>query len=257
MRPIFASWLLVWLAACTTPFHPPVFVTGSTEFAGIVGLMGANTPVDVVLVHGMCTHDDGDADRAMEEIVGAIDRNVRPPATSMQAQAQTAATRIRIYEREIAAAGSVVRFHALMWSGMTTPLKSQLAYDKTGEPTDCSAVPSAECKPRRAKYNGQFKDGLLDDCLADAIIYQGASHAAIKAEMVAAITRLANLIGEGDGPLVLVSASLGSKMTFDALADMLDAAEGSEAKAAARRLSKRLALLYMEANQLPILGLAD
>ena len=56
---------------------------------------------------------------------------------------------------------------------MTAGLKKQLTYDYTAAPTNCAA--SCVCSLGRAKYKGQFKDGLLNDCLADALIYQGDS----------------------------------------------------------------------------------
>lgn len=248
--------LAALLTACASPYRPPVFVQGSAEFPGIGGLMSKG-PVDVLLVHGMCTHEDKDAFAAMDEIHDAIERHVRalPPVRPLAAA--KAVPEVRILRRNDKMAAGTVRFHALMWSDLTTPLKQQLAYDRTGDANDCSAVPAAQCKPIRARINAHFKDGLLNDCLADAMIYQDGNRRTMRDAIVAALTRTMQSLGDRDDPLVLVSASLGSKMTYDALLAMLDAPDGSPTRAAADRLNRRLALVYMQANQLPILGLAD
>ena len=224
--------LLRWLAAlcagfaisgCSTPYQTPVFVYGGAEFQGIAGFIeksGAK-PVDVVMVHGMCTNDTATANTAIDRLLAALNANI-PPAPPAEVTALAETNDIQVVSRRAIVGGVPVQFSALVWSPLTTPLKRQLAYDVTGDPTDCSTA--GECKPKRAKLNGQFKDGLLDDCLADVMIYQGISRKAIRDKMVKAITQVveqsdvqARSDGTEPGALVLVAASLGSKMSFDAL----------------------------------------
>lgn len=251
------------LSGCSTPYRTPVLVHGGAEFQGIAGVIeksGAR-PVDVVMVHGMCTYDSAKANAAIDRLLAALNENLPPsPPAAITALAET--NDIQIVSRQATVGGVPVRFSALVWSPLTTPLKRQLAYDMTGEPTDCSAA--GDCKPKRAKLNGQFKDGLLDDCLADVMIYQGISRKAIRDKMAEAITEVveqsdaqARADGTEPGALVLVAASLGSKMSFDALAEMLDRSPSGRQKAAGETAVRRLGLIFMEANQLPILGLAD
>jgi hypothetical protein len=163
-----------------------------------------------------------------------------------------------VVKRSETLAGGVFNFSALIWSPVVASLKKQLDYDLTGQPTNC-AVPG-ECKPRRALINGKLKDGLLDDCLADALAYQGRSHKAMRDRMVEAITDVessASLPGAGPRPLVLIADSLGSKLTFDALAEMLISPRTERSAAAGESAATRLVQVFMNANQLPILGLAD
>ena len=264
--------LLRWIAAlcagcalsgCSTPYRTPVFVYGGAEFQGIAGVIekSGTKSVDVVIVHGMCTNDSASANTAIDSLLAALDATIpRAPPAEVTALAET--NDIQVVSRRATVGGVPVRFSALVWSPLTTPLKRQLAYDMTGEPTDCSVA--GECKPKRAKLNGQFKDGLLDDCLADVLIYQGISRRAIRDKMVGAITQVveqsdvqARADGTEPGALVLVAASLGSKMSFDALAEMVDRSSPARHKAAGETAVRRLGLIFMEANQLPILGLAD
>ena len=48
---------LLLLGACSTPYHPPVVVRDSMRFPGVAAIAAASgaRPVDLILVHGMCT----------------------------------------------------------------------------------------------------------------------------------------------------------------------------------------------------------
>nr|WP_315186479.1 hypothetical protein [uncultured Albidiferax sp.] len=248
----FAS---VYMVGCSTkPYDPPVIVKGAPEFQGLAHLLDPARPLDVVLVHGMCTHKDDWAYRAMDGLLYAVDVNLKPAAPQLTVAGAGPGPMIQVIQREDIIAGSKIRFTAIIWSPLTRPLKEQLKFDKTDEPLDCAQ--NLECKPVRAKYNGQFKDGLLNDCLADAMIYEGVSRPVMRGAMVAALSKV--LDGSPAGvPLVLVSDSLGSKMVFDALSDMLSDADSSATKASGVTAAARLAQVFMNANQMPLLGLAD
>lgn len=255
---------LLALTGCATPFSPPVFVAGGANFPGLVDLIQKSDgkPVDVVLVHGMCTHDEAWAEGAIDGIVKAVDANLAPSRSPAARAAAAPRPEIRVVTRQVELAGGTVRFSALIWSPLTAGLKQQLTYDNTGEPSDCSTAD--ECKPKRALVNGVLKDVLLNDCLADAMIYQGVSRTTIRDAMVKTLTKL---ISDGEamtkaqriapGHIMLVSASLGSKVAFDALAHMVEGPVSADTKVAGESAVSRLALVMMGANQLPILGLAD
>ena len=246
--------LMVLLSGCTTPYSPPVVVKGSPGFQGIVDQLAPSAPLDVVLVHGMCTHDESWAYEAMDEILKAIDTNIKPSKEEALTTLSTAMPKIQVIQREADTAGGKLRFTALVWSKLTEPLKQQLLFDMTGTPSDCRSAD--DCKPTRARLNGEFKDKLLNDCLADALAYEGVSRPVIRRAMVSV---LAQVLADGNTsrPLVLVSDSLGSKIVFDALSDMMDSASLASTQAVGRNTALRMGLVFMNANQLPILGLAD
>lgn len=261
-RKIAVLFIVAVLAGCATPFRPPVIVAGSAPFPGIAGLVEPlrREQLDVLMVHGMCSHTRGDASQAIDKLVAALDKNSLSEV-ARDASLQREVDGIQIETRSIEIGLASIRFTALVWSGLTAALKAQLAYDSTASPRDCAKP--GECKPSRAYFNGVLKDGLLNDCLADALAYQGESRHFIRRKMVAAITQAvgdseasARAASRAPGSFVLVSDSLGSKIAFDALEAMLG--DGSAAtKAAGDSAFDRLALVFMRANQLPILGLAD
>jgi hypothetical protein len=251
--PKFLLTLLIpgLLAACSTPYRPPIVVRDSTPFPGIANLVqtGSGRPLDVILVHGMCTHGAAWASHGIDRIAGVVSANVPEPAA-------LAAEGIQVVERTQQIGGTPVRFHALIWSPLTAPLKRQLDYDNTGTPSDCSAAGNGECKPKRASLNGYVKDQLLNDCLSDAVIYEGDSHDAIRDAMVESISRIIERNPNGDRTLAVVAESLGSKILFDALSSMLESQQ-PRTRELGQQAARRLGLLYMAGNQLPILGLAE
>jgi hypothetical protein len=245
---------LVLLAACSTPYNSPVVVKDSAPFPGIAGAVNQGShQVDVVLVHGMCTHDASWAQSTMDNLTRTIRSNTEPPSP-----APVGLTRqIQVIERSDKAGGGTVNFHSIVWSPMSAALKQQLAYDNTGSPTDCSK--DVDCKPKRAHYNGLLKDDLLNDCLSDAMIYQGVSHAVIKQSMINAVADVLEKAGQRDDgtPLIVVAESLGSKLLFDALSDMLQPEAPARMHELGQVAARRMAIVFMVGNQLPILGLAE
>jgi hypothetical protein len=247
------------LAACSTPYNRPVLVQDSATFPGIAAVIAQNDArtVDVILVHGMCTHTASWADSAIDSLSAWIDANYKGKA----GEAPPAATKsgIDVVQRTEQIAGGTVRYHGLIWSPLTAGLKQQLAYDNTGTPSDC--VAGAECKPVRAHFNGLLKDKLLNDCLSDAMIYEGRSHAALKQAMIDTVSRVLEdseaRAGHQPGPLVVIAESLGSKMLFDALSAMLQPDAPPRLRELGQRTSRRLALVFMAGNQIPILALAE
>jgi len=252
MKTIFSLLLLLLLAGCSTPYRPAVLVRDSTPFPGIAGIVAASgaRPVDLILVHGMCTQGPDWAERSIARVAGAIAAHA--PTASAAPAADGGG--IQLVERTQQVDGGTLRYHALLWSPLTAPLKRQLDYDHSAEPTDCAA--DQVCKPVRARLNGTVKDRLLDDCLADAVIYQGASHDAIRDAMVDAVARIVAANPGADGPLVVVAESLGSKMLFDALSSMLESNQ-PRTRALGQLAARRLGLIYMAGNQLPLLGLGE
>jgi hypothetical protein len=237
------------LAACSTAYRPPLVVHGSAPIPGIAAAVKAagEHPVDVLLVHGMCTHDDAWAAQKIDALTGVVGDHA-------PALAGSGAGPIHVIDSTRRLAGGTVRFHALVWSPLTAKLKHQLDYDHTSTSTDCTA--DGECRPRRARFNGSVKDKLLDDCLSDPMVYQGVGHTAMRDAMVDTIARVIENNPNDAGTLVVVAESLGSKMLFDALSAMLESDE-PRTQDLGQQASRRLALLYMAGNQLPMLGMAE
>ena len=252
--------LLLCISACSMPYRPAQFMEAGASFPGLAHFV-EQTPshqVDVLLVHGMCTHDAGWATETVRQLGSALAANLPPPA----ARAKAAPGQIEIIPAVMPAGDGAIRFQSLIWSPLTTPLKQQLCYDRTDKSAICEGSPPYT--PQRASINARVKDKLMDDCLPDALIYQGEARGQVQQRMREAVLR-ATAGAAPDAPLVVISESLGSKILFDTLSNMLDEAgatpdatpEARRAADAAQQTLDRMAYLVMAANQIPILGLAD
>ncbi|MRW94841.1 hypothetical protein GJ699_33280 [Duganella sp. FT80W] len=286
------------LPACSTPYQPPLLPQPPAVFPGLIDLAAQAAPheADVLLVHGICTHDTSWAATVVPQLTRALNDATTPRApmrtpqdaglvaNAMPASAAAAgrpghmapgtelantataagsapraagaltAPAVDIVPTTVTTPAGQLRFDALIWSPLTSALKRQLCYDQSGKSTQCNdALPYPYT---RAKLNARFKDGLIDDCLPDALIYQGVARDSMQRQMRTAI--LQALSGaRAEVPLVVISHSMGSKLLFDTLLRMTEEPAGSAAAMAAQQAVDRMRFLVMAANQIPLLSLAD
>ena len=156
-----APGCLVLLAACSTPYSPPQILDADTRFPGLVDLpaqaevraaadagrpasadadffattasgprFGAQAQTralaetgsrttDVLLVHGICTHDARWAQQVVAQRTQAIDSTTMSTARA----AVPDAGGIEIVPTTVETPAGRLRFNALIWSPLTTPLK--------------------------------------------------------------------------------------------------------------------------------------
>lgn len=266
-------WLL--LSGCTTPYQTPLIAgtEGNQNFRGLADSLHADRPLDVLLIHGMCTHDEVWANEAAARIYSAIGED---PSKVELVSTKVIGTSVELHQQTLSTSRGSLRVNAIVWSPLTTPLKKQLCYDQSNRAAYCG--PSEAPKPypyRRAKLNQVLKDSILNDCLSDAMAYQGRSKTAISSQIQISIvqalgtsggmsspattplmTKQLELANAQGVPLVLISESLGSKIIFDALF-ALTQSSNSSVKRTGEQIFDRVSQIFMLANQLPILALAD
>nr|WP_315258127.1 hypothetical protein [uncultured Duganella sp.] len=235
------------LLACSTPYRPPV--VPPAVFPGLIDLAAqANgRAAEVLLVHGLCTHDASWAAEVVPQLTRALDAATVPASRS-------AGAAVEIVPTSVATPAGQLRFNTLIWSPLTNQLKRQLCDDQSDKSALCSGAPPYP--HRRARLNARFKDGLIDDCLPDALIYQGVARDAIQLRMRAAILQVL-ASAQAEAPLVVIAHSMGSKILFDTLLRMTEEPAASPAAALAQQALERMRLLVMAANQIPLLSLAD
>ncbi|MRW87307.1 hypothetical protein GJ698_24865 [Pseudoduganella sp. FT26W] len=242
--------VLVLLTACTTPYRPPQLTDANTTFPGLIDLAAQadGNAADVLLVHGICTHDASWVDEVVPQLTGAL-----RDATTQSSRA-AAGTAVQIVPSTVNTPAGQLRFDALIWSPRTNDLKRQLCYDQSGKSSLCSGAPPYP--HTRARLNARFKDGLIDDCLPDALIYQGVARDTIQRRMREAVLQV--MAGaQAQTPLVVIAHSMGSKILFDTLLRMTEEPAGSQAARMAQQAVDRMRFLVMAANQIPLLSLAD
>ncbi|BCN39836.1 hypothetical protein ALDI51_31550 [Alicycliphilus denitrificans] len=266
---LLALVVLAGLAACSMPYKTPEFASNTTsvDFDGIASRLNGDRPLDLIMVHGMCTHDGKWAEEAVQGIYASLGED---PAKVSLREHPVEGTSVLLYQQTLQTKHGALRANAIVWSPLTTPLKGQLCYDQTDKSPTCPPEEAKKTYPyKRATLNRILKDTILNDCLSDAVIYQGKARDEINAQMQRALLQAVATSG-GDArasgtaetvaavpqqlPLIVITESLGSKVTFDALLK-LSQTKGMEA--AGTNTWNRITQIFMGANQLPILALGD
>jgi hypothetical protein len=267
-RTLLLAACLCFLSACSTPYKTPAFDArpGTPRaFPGAADLLRKEGTLDVLLVHGMCTHDAEWASGAARDLYANMGGD--PVHVQLHA-APVGKTGIILFQQTLPLPAGSLRLNALLWSPLTTSLKGDLCYDQTSKSALCPAVEATKAFPYdRARFNQMTKDNLINDCLADAMIYQGKPRIEINERIQAALLQAVNTTGgrpataDASGPqnripVMVITDSVGSKITFDAIYK-LATGPGKDGKTAGIALFNRTALVFMRANQMPILALAD
>ena len=257
------------LAACTQPYSSPIIVREpgqqpTAAFSGLKDLMvkgaAADAPAQVLWTHGMCSHDERwarDRISRIEAVLG-VPAILRPPYVTDDQPYYINAT----YHTP----SGELTITFLVWSPMTRPYKSSLAFDAPGANGDI-AFPYT-----RATLNSELKASLMNDCLSDAVVYAGKNGDSIRGAMQQAVCNFlggvirtergvsaCDLSGATlDWPTAIVTESLGSKFIFDAVRAVWD--QGQRAAIRQAGLERRLAAIstvYLVSNQIPLLDLAN
>jgi hypothetical protein len=212
----------------------------------------------------MCTHEPKWVEEANQDLAQALQATVSEKRKPVPIGRHGG----MLYEWHLTADGARVRTFALLWSPIVADAKKSLCYDETERTTACEASP-AVLPDKRARINGMLKNQIMDECLSDAVFYAGETGRASIAEaieaglltalsgggLVPAVTEgVPRALGEQTAPLFLVTASLGSKMTFDALIRMAN--KDCETYLRIAAAVSRTRQVFMQANQLPMLALA-
>ena len=245
------------LSACSTPYSPPQFTDTQTRFPGLLDIaaQAGGKNADVLLVHGICTHDASWATQIEAQLLQSSNAAASVQQHSVAVQAKGDG-QVRIITSDVNLPSGHLRFDALIWSPLTQPLKRQLCYDQTNKSADCEGA--TPYTPVRARFNAKLKDGLIDDCLPDALIYQGVARDEIQRRMRDAILQALSRSDEtANTPLIVISHSMGSKILFDTLLRMTQEESGTRAATLAQSVVNRMRFLVMAANQIPLLSLAD
>ena len=250
--------------AYETPYSTPVVERPTDEdagaFEGLLTLAESLPPsssIKVLWTHGMCTHPASWVDDRLKRLVASIGGTSQ--TVSLRPVRGHGAT---LRTERIKLQSSTIDVMFLTWSPLTASYKAALAYDHS---TDFGgAFPYT-----RASLNRELKRGLINDCMTDVVVYGGANGANVR---LAAEESVCEILGgrvdgaicsipDGASPtaLAFVTESLGSKLVFDAILSIWNAAEKSEDKTAVPRLAASLAsirMMFMVANQLPLLDVA-
>lgn len=287
MRLLASLASLLLLNACYFQYPHPVLKDGGS-FSGILqsshtGAGNESTgPIKVVWIHGMCHHGD-------DWVVGTV--NALHKAVGFQSMAAVHAQprRLRWNNKVVevwSVSGSIgtqpLSLQFVVWSNVTLQAKANLCYDVTaGDAGDehaksvCQLAGAApENKDKRAAINEMLKSRIMDTCFVDALLYADGHNKGVIRDSVA-MGICAALLNENENvescesdpynwqvqaqPTLLVTASLGSRIAYDAMLEHQARGKSETALKSLlfqRRVDNGTATyqgqLFMLANQLPL-----
>ncbi len=262
--PLAAIAFAVWVGGCFRPYARSEFDPKGSEFAGITAhwAEAPSSRVRVLFVHGMCSHDEerwvthGWDDTVVSYFgIAPSDVTVLPELPSGRAH---------IVQREYHIGAGVLAARFLIWSALTAGEKAAIQFDDP-------PPPPGEFGWKRATLNGELKKNLLNDCFSDAVIYAGARGHSLSLEIRDAVCLAFDGTPSVQGcdfppapmsepaPLIILTESLGSRMVFDALMELAAqaSARGEAALEAFDRAVAPVSEVFMLANQIPLLALAE
>jgi hypothetical protein len=262
-------FLALTVAACAQPYETPKIEANPgapASFDGVEALVSTTAPGRVLWVHGICPTDWRWAmDRAqlLATALGNADITYAPPV-SWPKPDKEGTVQAKLTLREGRGSLDTTFF---IWSNLTDKYRWQTQFDHDGTVGDT-----------RASLNASIKAGLIDQCFMDAIVYSGKNGDRIRAAMLEttcqtlggtldALNRCDFSSASEPRKVAFVTESIGSKILFDAVRELWRVAPtGSETAAKERpgvarsALARRLAhvqMIYMAANQIPLLDQAN
>jgi hypothetical protein len=277
-------------------FDPDVAFGGIIESAPDQSNAATKDP-RVVWVHGMCHHAPNWQKERIESLEKRSGLTAEPiDAIDVPARLGDPGPLVTVHRYRLRGKGDqagvqpVINF--VSWSALTRDAKRQLCYDsgdRTGNETFDAEV-RAVCEGERdwpspherGSFNQLLKSVIMNACLSDALIYVGETKARIRERVAIAVcAALSGLPARhsaartlppatcydgnpadwvpSDTPIVFVTESLGSKILIDALAHSTrpGSVHGARAQAGLARALQPTRQVFLLANQLPILGLAE
>ena len=163
--------IVLALSGCGRQFVSPDVRPQDATFIGIRKALDNAPVVDVVYVHGMCTHTAEDIATKLDELLTQMHVPHAPLTPATLPKPSDLPYGGLLYEASYPSGSSKLRLHAILWSPITNPYKQRLCYDQTAKSSFCPL--NSPSPPRRAALNANIKDGLLDNCLSDAVVYLG------------------------------------------------------------------------------------
>jgi hypothetical protein len=235
------------------------------QFPGIYSVLSNDRPSRLIWIHGMCHHDAQWAQERAARVAELLGAKHDP--ASFSTPELVPETSVEIYSGDLQTTKGNLRLQMVVWSSLTVNHKRALCNDaKQTEQSQKICGIEYTYKYPRATINNALKTDLMNGCLADAILYVGARGVGIRQAMVRTVCHVAGgsykdggCVGGGrtdlvNSPLVLVAESLGSKMLIDA---MLALKQTSEGHRVLQQSFGQTRMIYLLANQIPMLDLAE
>ena len=200
-----------------------------------------------MIVHGMSTHTQGYSSNFVDSVAKQLRLDIAG-RTNTALTDSTGSTNGFLITTDYERKAQHLRTYELTWSPTTSAEKiSRFAFD-------------ARLNKSRASLNRQLKGSLINDGFADAVLYLNEGFEKKMQEPVTnAIRRILSDHPVTNDQFVIITHSLGSKLTYDSLNVLSDyyAAASKQHAQEFTNLAARTMYMVMLANQIPLLRLGE
>jgi len=200
-------------------------------------LSEANQGIDIISIHGMCTHTEKWAKESADRLSKHLGVGRQQPRLI---QDNVEVLKFSFQNRKVTS-------YAIIWSALTAQKKKTLCQDSGMQTRSCQTWGSR----RQAYVNNKLKSVLMNDCLADAIIYLGDTGKSIQEEVSLALAAIGSDRSQ-DNPLAIIAESLGSQIIYDVLKN-----GSGDSKNKVLKAFERVRMIYLAANQNQVLSLGQ
>lgn len=263
----FATMIVISIVSCTVPFDPAIIEPRDVSFNGIHPSSMGEEESTVVMIHGMC-HTDINWFRKRggaiaDEFNMKIDLDTRKSDKEMLVEeisngiiGRGNGTLVKAYKMTLYDDRYKINLYGIIYSEATKKNKIKyLCNDvKSESPAESTICKKTKYTRERAVFNNTIKNKLLNDCLADAIIYLGETGLNIQAGVKLALAKINDDHDKQSRPhpIIIISSSLGSKILRDALLCKSD-----ERSNKGLQLMAKTTHVFLSANQNPLLNLGN
>lgn len=262
MSKYFVTALTMLITGCSTPYSPAEIVPENAKFYGVHPISMGSKETDLIMIHGMCHHDASwvidTRNNLAEKFHMDYDKKVTVETLKAKPLFEDPKTKVAVYKTKLTDHEFSINLYGIVFGTATLPIKQNtLCKDISKQPDgwaclDKNNKPSLTYNRKQVFLNGALKNILLNDCLADAVIYSGEIGDAIRDGVKNAMSEIYKDRENSDAPVALLSESLGSKILRDALVCNID----EKAKQGLSLISET-GVIFLGANQIPILSLAN
>jgi len=243
LKALSSTIVTIFFLGCASPYQLPLMEPNDAVFYGIHPSSTGVNETNLVMIHGMCHHDKGWVEKTQDRLA----TNFRMEKSVVDLLYRDTESSVSTYQAKLQADIYSINLYGIVYGPSTLPVKREyLCKDVSRESKVC---PNITYNRERASLNGALKNELLNNCLADAVIYLSDKGQVIREGVKRSLIKIKENIEERDGSLFFLSESLGSKVLRDSLLCRPDKKSVEAIKFIAESRS-----IYLGANQIPILN---
>jgi hypothetical protein len=250
------------ITGCSMPYSPAKIEPENAKFYGVHPVSMGSTETDLIMIHGMCHHDASwvidSRNNLADKFHMDYDKKITVERLKERPFYEDPKSKVAVYKTKLTDHEFNINLYGIVFGTATLPIKqNSLCKDISKQPNGWNCLdknnnPSLTYNRDRVILNEVLKNTLLNDCLADAVIYSGETGEAIRDGVKNAMSEIYKDRINSKAPVALISESLGSKILRDALVCNID-----EKTKQGLSLVSEAGVIFLGANQIPILSLAN